>query len=145
MDRVMQNIKKRRKELGITQAQLASEIGVVQNYYSALETGRNRLNVEQLELIAKALNCSPGDFFCDSGIKDCSKPSFDAIVELHEDNMGFNKTARMEFSKDMPMEMIKEIIDYTVKTSGMSTDIPRSDSAPKPAVVGGDTAGFTTE
>lgn len=65
MDDVIEKIKDRRKELKISQRELAELVGISQNFYSTLETGKSRLTVELLEIIAKALNCKPSDFLGD--------------------------------------------------------------------------------
>ena len=60
-------IKKRRKELGISQEGLAETLGVTYQQVQRYENGTNRLNVENIQLIAKALSV-PVTLFLWTGI-----------------------------------------------------------------------------
>ena len=54
-----QKVKKRRKELGMTQGQLAQKVGKSNRFWIAnLESGRSRPNGEDLVALARALNCT---------------------------------------------------------------------------------------
>ena len=53
-----ENIKKRRKELGITQSDLAEQIGVKQNYISQIEKGVCVPSLSLTVSIAKVLKTS---------------------------------------------------------------------------------------
>ncbi len=60
----MLKLKERRKELGMTQGQLALKTGLAKGYISDLETGRrNNPSLAVMEKIAKALKCKIGDIF----------------------------------------------------------------------------------
>jgi len=56
-------IKKRRMELGISQEVLAEILGVTYQQVQRYENGTNRLNVENIQLIAEALFVSISYFF----------------------------------------------------------------------------------
>lgn len=56
-------IRKRRKELDITQENLAEKIGVSRVYIGYLEQGRNVPSLEILEKIAKALKIKLSELF----------------------------------------------------------------------------------
>ncbi len=56
-------IKKRRKELGISQEKLAEVLGVTYQQVQRYENGANRLNVENIQFMAKALSVSVSYFF----------------------------------------------------------------------------------
>ena len=56
-------IKKRRKELGISQEALAETLGVTYQQVQRYENGTNRLNVENIQFIAKALSVPVTYFF----------------------------------------------------------------------------------
>jgi len=56
-------IKRRRKELGISQEQLAEALDVSYQQVQRYENGANRLNVENLQIIAEVLAIPPASFF----------------------------------------------------------------------------------
>lgn len=60
---------RRRQELGLTQEALAERIEVTCQQVQRYEYGRNRLNVENLQRIAKALEVPVWYFFNGSGVK----------------------------------------------------------------------------
>lgn len=58
-----EKVKMRRKELGISQERLAEVLGVTYQQVQRYENGTNRLNVENIQLIADALSVSVSYFF----------------------------------------------------------------------------------
>lgn len=56
-------IKKRRKELGISQERLAEMLGITYQQVQRYENGANRLNVENIQLIADTLSVPVSYFF----------------------------------------------------------------------------------
>jgi transcriptional regulator with XRE-family HTH domain len=56
-------IKKRRKEIGISQEKLAETLDVTYQQIQRYENGTNRLNVENIQYIAKALSVPVSYFF----------------------------------------------------------------------------------
>ena len=61
--RFCRNLRQRRKELGLTQTDLAKALGVKQPVIAALEGGRNNPSLDRVEEIAKALSLSPDALF----------------------------------------------------------------------------------
>ena len=57
------NIKFYRKELNLTQEQLAEKVGVHQTYIGKLETGKINASVKQLFIISRALGIKLSDIF----------------------------------------------------------------------------------
>lgn len=58
-----ERIKKRRKELGISQERLSEILGVTYQQIQRYENGTNRLNVENIQLISDTLSVSISYFF----------------------------------------------------------------------------------
>lgn len=58
---VGKNIAKRRKALGVTQAQIAEELKVEVETISRMENGRISLSLDRVEQFAKLLKCTPID------------------------------------------------------------------------------------
>jgi transcriptional regulator with XRE-family HTH domain len=61
---VIQKVKEKRTEKGISQSQLAFELDVVTGFIAMIESGKfsKKYNVSHLNEIAKILECSPKDF-----------------------------------------------------------------------------------
>jgi transcriptional regulator with XRE-family HTH domain len=59
IDVFRRNLRARRIELGMTQAQLASAAGVEQTYISDLESGKKRPLIDTLAPLANALDTTP--------------------------------------------------------------------------------------
>ncbi|WP_294431291.1 helix-turn-helix domain-containing protein [uncultured Treponema sp.] len=57
------NMKTRRKELEISQAELAEKIGTSPNYISKIEAEKQFPSVQMIEQIASALECDSVDLF----------------------------------------------------------------------------------
>jgi len=58
-----ERIKKRRKDLGISQERLAEILGVTYQQIQRYENGTNKLNVENIQIIAHALSVPISYFF----------------------------------------------------------------------------------
>lgn len=50
------NVKARREELDLTQAEVATKMNIAQGSYAQIESGRNTPTLEVVERVAKALN-----------------------------------------------------------------------------------------
>jgi len=61
----MANMKKRRKQLGLTQEKLAERCDTDPCYIRQIEIGRRFPSISYIEKIAKALNIAPYWLFCD--------------------------------------------------------------------------------
>ncbi len=57
------NIQNRRKEMRLTQEDLAEKVKISRAYMGFIEQGRNTPSIELLEVIAKALRVSISEFF----------------------------------------------------------------------------------
>ena len=64
-----ENMKTRRKNLGISQSDLAERINTAPNYISKIEAERQFPSVSMLEKIAIALDCDTVDLFSTQAIK----------------------------------------------------------------------------
>lgn len=72
-----ERIKKRRKELGISQERLAEILGVTYQQVQRYENGTNKLNVENIQIIAHVLSVPISYFFeYDETLAVAEKPSF---------------------------------------------------------------------
>jgi transcriptional regulator with XRE-family HTH domain len=54
-----QNLRKRRRELHLTQLELAEKLGVSRPYIAEVEAGKSIPSLETVERFAKALDCPP--------------------------------------------------------------------------------------
>lgn len=68
-----------RKELGITQAQLADAIGVTFQQVQKYEKGLNRISAAALHAIAMKLGCGPAELYGSSG-PDQSIPGTERLL-----------------------------------------------------------------
>lgn len=59
---VLQRLKKARMEVGLTQVQVAKKLGHHQSYISKIESGERRVDVVELNRIAKLYNKSVSYF-----------------------------------------------------------------------------------
>ena len=59
--RFCEAVRTRRLELGLTQAVVAQRLGISVPTYSAIENGRASPSLDQVERVAKALECDGGD------------------------------------------------------------------------------------
>lgn len=60
---VGQNLKNARKSAGLTQKQIADELGKYQSDYSEYETGKIELDYEKIVFLCKRLDITPNDLF----------------------------------------------------------------------------------
>ncbi len=58
-----QNVKKYRKQAGLTQEQLSEQLGVSQKHLSIIETGTQFASASLIERISEVLKVSPADLF----------------------------------------------------------------------------------
>ena len=58
-----QNVKKYRKQMGLTQEQLSEKLGISQKHLSIIETGTQFASASLIGRISKELKVSPGDLF----------------------------------------------------------------------------------
>ncbi|MDP2540884.1 hypothetical protein CSC81_14185 [Tenacibaculum discolor] len=60
---ILEKIKKEREKEGLSQYEFGKKIGLSQNAYFKLETGKTRLDMYRFLTICKVLNISPKEFF----------------------------------------------------------------------------------
>ncbi|MDE1207381.1 helix-turn-helix domain-containing protein [Tenacibaculum larymnensis] len=60
---ILEKIKKEREKDGLSQYEFGKKIGLSQNAYFKLETGKTRLDMYRFLTICKVLNISPKEFF----------------------------------------------------------------------------------
>lgn len=78
-------IKKRREELKMSQADLASAAGLSTQHISNVENARSKIGLEKLIIIANTLNCSLDELLCGS-LKEGSRAVYcDEISAIIED------------------------------------------------------------
>lgn len=61
-------IRARRKELGVSQEDLAIDCGVERSNMGKIERGENNLSILNLVRIAEALNANAADILADAGL-----------------------------------------------------------------------------
>lgn len=62
----MEKLKEVRKSLGLTQANIAKQLGISESYYSQLENGKRRMSLVMAIKIASILGKTPDEFFLPS-------------------------------------------------------------------------------
>jgi len=62
-ERVGENLRSARKEKGISQAEIAKELGKYQSDYSDYETGKIQLDYEKIIYLCKRFGITPNDLF----------------------------------------------------------------------------------
>lgn len=77
-------IRRRRKEIGLSQEQLAEVLGVTKSTISKYELGQRDPGLDQLVPLAEALNCTIFDLITEPYHKSI-KYGFDAGYDLHEE------------------------------------------------------------
>ena len=94
-------IKKRRKELGISQEGLAETLGVTYQQIQRYENGANRLNVENIQLIAKALSVPVTFFF---------EPESSRSLKNQPDSLPIEELALLKHFKKVKRERNRETV-----------------------------------
>jgi transcriptional regulator with XRE-family HTH domain len=67
-------IRRRRRELDLSQEELAERAGLHRNYVSGIETGTRNPSLKNIEKLAKALEISIARLFTDYGVEGESEP-----------------------------------------------------------------------
>lgn len=88
--RLGQLIRERRRELGLTQERLASQVSISRASIANIETGRQRILVHQLYMIAEKLDVEPVALL----------PGPDEIRDLQPlDNLSFSENVGVELRR----------------------------------------------
>jgi transcriptional regulator with XRE-family HTH domain len=82
MENTLEKIRIKRKKLDIKQEEIAEKLGVSQNHYSAIETGKSRLYADQLAIIAQTLHSTPNDFLTDTDTVDLATASKMELITI---------------------------------------------------------------
>lgn len=93
-------IKIRRKELKMTQLQLAEEVGISNNHLSAIENGNDLPRLENFVRICECLNTRP-DFLLLGNISSNNVPQ--SIVE------------NLQLCSEHDLMLVKYMVDYMVE------------------------------
>lgn len=70
-------IRRRRRELDLSQEELAERAGLHRNYVSGIETGTRNPSLKNIEKLAQSLNISIARLFTDYGVEVESEPGND--------------------------------------------------------------------
>lgn len=70
-------LSRKRKSLGITQAEIADRIGVSTQQYGKYERGENRMSVERYEAILAYFSASPG---AANGLREARQAEFETPI-----------------------------------------------------------------
>lgn len=123
----------RREALGISQEELADEIGVSQGFVSNLERGK-RTNIptidelDALDALSRALHCTPDDLLAAAGFRGNREP---APIELEDDEAIYTSLMRgvnrLGIS-DNDKRAIQLTIDLVRRASDMQARDEREDT-----------------
>ena len=97
----MNNIKRARKERGLTQAELAKRVGVTQGNLSAWETDRWKPDVASLKKLCEVLNCSADFLLGQEPLSDSASVN----------NIYFHLAKEME-EMQLPESDIEKILEF---------------------------------
>lgn len=78
---VPQSLKTVRKRQGLTQAQVAERMGLTTSAYQHYEGGRSEPKMSDVMVIARAMGCSPCDFFDPAADRDSQAARARELVE----------------------------------------------------------------
>ncbi len=102
-------VKKKRKEIGISQEELAEKLGVTYQQIQRYENGMNKLNVENIQIIANALDV-PVSYFFGNGRKEKNVVSEEVMSYLPVDEsrlLGYFRRARTSNLKGLVLQVAK--------------------------------------
>jgi transcriptional regulator with XRE-family HTH domain len=102
-------IKKRRSELGISQEELGATLGVTYQQVQRYESGRNRLNVENIQQVAAVLSV-PVSYFFRAGAPL-------VVAERPEPYLSPEESALLKHFKKIKDEKAKNVIVQVAKAS----------------------------
>jgi len=100
---------KLRKELGVTQVELAKKLGLTQSIVSRFEKGQRRMYDDMIAATAKILGVTPNDIL---GVGPC-KP-----IKPEEASLSRKMAKRLKIIESMPrrtQETVLDILDLAIK------------------------------
>lgn len=102
-----EKVKKKRRELGISQEELAERLGVTYQQVQRYENGMNKLNVENIQVIADALD-APVSYFFGNGRKDIVSEELTPYLPVDESKLlGYFKRIRRKNLRDLVLQVAK--------------------------------------
>jgi transcriptional regulator with XRE-family HTH domain len=102
-------VKKKRREIGISQEELAEKLGVTYQQVQRYENGMNKLNVENIQVIADSLDV-PVSYFFGNKRKEKNVVSEEVMSYLPVDEsklLGYFRRARTSNSKGIVLQVAK--------------------------------------
>lgn len=108
----IEQLKKARLDLGLTQQQVANMMGITKSTYCGYETGKRQPDVAKIKLLANILNTS-GDVLLETGFEHKDTQTEVDYVKLDE-VLEIYKTLRPEF-QDYALEQIKKLAELQEK------------------------------
>jgi len=102
-----EKIKMRRKELGISQEVLAEILGVTYQQVQRYENGTNRLNVENIQLIADALSESVSYFFENGKTSIVAEKPYDYLPAEEGKLLKYFRKIKASSSKNIVLQIAK--------------------------------------
>ena len=102
-----EKVKKKRRELGISQEELAEILGVTYQQVQRYENGMNKLNVENIQVIADALD-APVSYFFGNGKKDLVSEGSAGYLPLDESKLlGYFRRIKAKKLKSLVFQVAK--------------------------------------
>lgn len=102
-----EKVKKKRRELGISQEELAERLGVTYQQVQRYENGMNKLNVENIQVIADALD-TPVSYFFGNGRKDIVSEGLTPYLPVDESKLlGYFKRIKRKKLRDLVFQVAK--------------------------------------
>jgi transcriptional regulator with XRE-family HTH domain len=102
-----ERVKKRRQELRITQEELAERLGVTYQQIQRYENGVNRLNVENIQVIANALDV-PVSYFFGNSRKDKASEELTSYLPGDENRLlGYFRRIKAKSLKGLVLQVAK--------------------------------------
>lgn len=100
-------VKKRRRELGISQERLAEIMDVTYQQVQRYENGMNRLNVENIQIIADALSVPVSYFFKDAGINIIAENSSLYLADDESKLLRYFRKTKKNSSKSTVLQVAR--------------------------------------
>ncbi|GBE37429.1 HTH-type transcriptional regulator Xre [bacterium BMS3Bbin08] len=100
-------IKKKRRELGISQEELAERLGVTYQQVQRYENGRNKLNVENIQVIADTLDVPPAYFFSDREKEAVSEELTPYLPAEESKLLGYFRKIRVKNSRSLVLQVAR--------------------------------------
>lgn len=102
-------VKKKRREIGISQEELAEKLGVTYQQVQRYENGMNKMNVENIQVIADTLDV-PVSYFFGNGKKEKNVVSEEVMAYLPVDEsrlLGYFRRASTSNLKGLVLQVAK--------------------------------------